>query len=537
MLYLFSIKKGSDPKGSDPFTLKNLITNKFFISFISGSICTFAFAPFHFFAAAIISISLFYFLIEDEKWQNKPFWRIFLLGWCYGFGYFLTGIYWISISLLVDAEKFAWLIPFAITLIPGVLAIYFALFALLNIFLVNKLKISQSYKKIIIFAVLWLIFELLRSFLFTGFPWNLLGYSWFFSDNLVQIANIFSVFGLSFFAVLICLIPALFIGFDQKKIIKKTPNFTDKFFGAFLTFLLFLGFFYGHFYIKSKKLSFNEDKKLRLVQGNIKQDLKWDAEEKYKNFVKHINLTNSKDLSRVTAVIWSETSVPYAIDNNSDLISNLKLAVPKNGFLITGALRVKYLNLDEVENVWNSVFALDNSGVVGYYDKHHLVPFGEYVPLQKYLPFINKITDGAVGFSEGEGPKTIKTNFLSFSPLLCYEVIFSNKIIDKENRPDLLVNLTNDAWFGKSLGPYQHFDMARMRSVEYGISLARVANSGITAYFDPFGRVIKKINLDEEGIIDVSFIEKLEPTIYSKFNFYPLFLLVILFSIFLTKKN
>lgn len=518
--------------------IKNIIINKFFVSFISGSICTLAFAPFHFFIAAIISISLFYFLLEGKKSSKKTFKQSFFIGWFYGFGYFLTGIYWITISLLVDAKQFAWLIPFAITLIPGVLAIYFALFATLNNFLVVKLNLSQNHKKIIIFAILWLVFELLRSFLFTGFPWNLLGYAWFFSDSFVQIANIFSVFGLSFFAVLISLIPTLFIDFDGKKIVKKTVIFADKIFGTILFFLLFLSFFYGHFYIESNKLIENKEKNLRLVQGNIKQELKWDEEKKYENFVKHIKLSNSKNLEKITTVIWSETAVPYVIDNNSDLIEKLKLAVPQNGFLITGALRVKYLSPVEVEDIWNSVFAIDNFGVVGYYDKHHLVPFGEYVPLQKYLPFISKITNGAVGFSEGEGPKTIKSNSLSFSPLLCYEVIFPDKIFDKKNRPDLLVNLTNDAWFGKSLGPYQHFDMARMRSVEYGISLARVANTGITAYFDPFGRVVKKIKLDEEGIIDVSFIERLEPTIYSKFGFYPLFLLVLLLFIYsISKKN
>ncbi|MBU6339258.1 MAG: apolipoprotein N-acyltransferase [Rickettsiales bacterium] len=516
--------------------IKNFITNKLFISFFAGGLCSLAFAPFHFFVSAIISLSFLYFLLEEEKWENKPFKRIFLLGWFYGFGYFLTGVYWITISLLVDAEKFAWLIPFAITLIPGVLAIYFALFAVTNVFLVKKLNLSQNYKRITIFAVLWLIFELLRSFLFTGFPWNLLGYSWFFNDQLVQLASVFSVWGLSFFATLIYVIPSLFVGFSKGKFFRKKPVFADKFFGTILFFLLISGFFYGHHHLNQGIMPADDSKKLRLVQGNIKQELKWDAQKKYENFVKHIELSNSKDLSEVAAVIWSETAVPYAIDNNSDLINKLRLATPKNGVLLTGALRVKYLSSDEIEAVWNSVFAIEESGVIGHYDKHHLVPFGEYVPLQEYLPFISKITDGAVGFSKGNGPETIKTNVLSVSPLLCYEVIFPDKIIDKKDRPDLLVNLTNDAWFGRSLGPYQHFDMARMRSIEYGISLARVANTGITAYFDPFGHVVQKINLDEEGIIDVSFIEKLEPTIYSRFALYPLILLVLLLLIFLTYK-
>ena len=168
-----------------------------------------------------------------------------------------------------------------------------------------------------------------------------------------------------------------------------------------------------------------------------------------------------------------------------------------------------------------------------FYDKHHLVPFGEYVPLQKFLPFIEKITQGGVGFSNGDGAKTIVANNLKFSPLICYEAIFFNEIIDKNNRPDLLVNLTNDAWFGFSTGPFQHFDMARMRAIEHGISLARVANTGISAMVDPFGRVVKKINLNDEGAIDVASIEALPPTIYEKYDQLPLILLTLLTLIFL----
>lgn len=503
--------------------IKSVFTSRFFVSFIAGAICSLSFAPFHFFPAAIFSLSAFYFLLENENKKKQIFW----LAWCYGFGYFLSGVYWIAISLLVDAAQFAWLIPFALTLIPGVLAIYLALFALSYKFFIKKFLFIKTYQKIIVFAVLWLIFEILRSFLFTGFPWNLLGYIWSFSDNLTQLSNIFSVWGLSLFAVLICLFPTLFLDFKKNKISLIKVNAGDKIFGTFLFLLLIFSFFYGQNYIDNRKIIAHEDKKLRLVQGNIQQDLKWDAQQKYQNFLKHITLTNSKDLNLVKMVIWSETAVPYAIDDNGDLLDKLKLATPDEGALVTGAVRVNYSKSDEIESVWNSVFAIEKSGVVGYYDKHHLVPFGEYVPLQKYFPFISKITDGAIGFSEGEGPKTVKTSSLSFSPLLCYEVIFPDKIIDKKNRPDLLINLTNDAWFGKSSGPYQHFDMAKMRAVEYGISLARVANTGITAFFDPFGRVVKKIDLNEEGIIDVSFIQKLKPTIYSKYGFYPLILLVL----------
>jgi apolipoprotein N-acyltransferase len=289
-----------------------------------------------------------------------------------------------------------------------------------------------------------------------------------------------------------------------------------------------VAFIFGHFHIDESKLIYDSKTKLRLVQANIKQEMKWDSYEKYKNFLKHIALTNSKDTKDIKAVIWGETSVPYVIDDNPELLRNLGYAVPSDGVLITGGLRLKYAdhNHEKISNAWNSVFVISKSGVTQHYDKHHLVPFGEYVPLQKFLPFIDKITGGGEGFSQGEGPQTLVTENFSFSPLVCYEVIFSGETINKEQHPDLLVNLTNDAWFGRSSGPYQHFDMAIMRSIEYGIAMVRVAGTGISAFIDPFGRVVKKINLNEEGIVDVELIKNSGTTIYATYGHLPLILLV-----------
>lgn len=508
--------------------------SKFFVAICAGALCNLAFAPLHFFPAAFISLSIFYILCEKSASRKDNFW----LGWCYGFGYFLAGIYWISISLLVDAESFAWLIPFALTLIPSILALYFALLVVLYKFLIAKFSFTKNYEKFSIFAICWISSEILRAFLLTGFPWNLLGYVWMFNDSLIQSASLFGVWGLSFFAVLISLLPTLFFKFEKKKITTQNLSKSDKIFSAILFLLLLVSFVFGICRIDDKKIASEKNLKLRLVQSNIKQEMKWDVNEKYRNFLKHVRMTNAQDTSGLAAVIWSETSVPYAIDPESELIDKLKLAVPNRkgggGILVTGAIRLKYSSNQEIDNVWNSVFAIGNSGITASYDKHHLVPFGEYVPLQKYFPFISKITDGAIGFSEGLGPKTIHGELFSFSPLLCYEVIFPDKIIDREDRPDLLINVTNDAWFGNSSGPYQHFDMAKMRAVEYGIPLARVANTGITAFFDSFGRVKNKINLNQEGVIDVDLVKNLEPTIYSKYCLGPLFLLISLLVIFLT---
>jgi apolipoprotein N-acyltransferase len=509
--------------------IKHFLKSRNFIAILAGAFCALAFAPFHFFVAAVVSLSVFYFLLENQHAKKQIFW----LGFFYGFGFFLAGIYWISISLLVDAQKFAWLIPFCLTLIPSALALYFALFALSYKFLLKKFHFTKTWQKILVFSLCWLFFEFLRSILFTGFPWNLLGHIWLFDVKFAQLASIFGIYGLSFFAVLTCLFPVIFFKpIFQKKF--EEISLGDEIFAAILVLFLIFNLVFGHQRINNKKLIKDPQTKLRLVQANIKQDMKWEDSQKMRNFLKAIELTNSKSLDGIKAVIWSETSVPYAIDDSVQLLEKLRQATPLEGFLITGGLRLGFDENHQIKDVWNSVFTLNQNGVVNHYDKHHLVPFGEYVPFQKYLPFVEKITGGTSGFSEGEGAKTVVAQGFSFSPLICYEVIFSNEVIDKKSRPDLFVNVTNDAWFGVSSGPFQHLEMAVMRSIEYGIPLARVANTGISAFIDPFGYIVSKIDLNEEGVIDVTMIKPIAVTIYEKYSHKPLILLILLILIILS---
>jgi len=502
--------------------LKSMFANKKVISLLVGAFAELAFAPFHFFPAAIISFSVFYFLLEKIEKKKEVFW----LGFAFGFGHFLAGIYWISISLLVDAKQFAWLIPFALTLIPSALALYVALFALTYKFLIDKFNLKITYQKILLFALCWLFFEVLRSNLFSGFPWNLLGYIWLFDVHFAQLASVFGVYGLTIFAVLVSLLPILFL---QKK-----SSRGDKIFAGIIVTFLCGNLLFAHFYIDETKIVNDHESKIRLVQANVKQELKWDEREKLKDFFRQIELTNAENSKNIKAVIWSETSVPYVIDENPILIAHLLKAVPENAVLITGGLRL------EKKNVWNSIFVINERGVLEHYDKHHLVPFGEYVPLRELLSslflgnVVDGITGGGVGFSSGEGPKTLITDNFSFSPLVCYEVIFSDEVVDRNNLPDMFVNLTNDAWFGNSSGPYQHFDMSKMRAIEYGIPLIRVANTGITALVDPFGRVAKQIDLNQTGTIDVDLIKNSRTTIYATYCYLPLLLLLAAMLCFLT---
>ena len=497
------------------------------ISFGVGSLLMLAFAPFNLFIFSPISLVIFYLIIDKENNLKQVFYRSFF----FCFGFFVFGIYWICNSLLVDVAKYGWLIPFAITLIPALMALYFATLCYIYKLLIKHFSISFTYKKIILFSIFWLIFEVIRSNLFTGFPWNLLGYVWLFNINFAQASSIFGVYGMSFFACLISLAPILFF--------KNNNNFRNKIFGFFLIFLFFANFVFGVFYIdKNYQKNLAHLAKFRLVQANIAQKDKWLDEEKYQNFEKHVELTNSKSLDGIDAVIWSETSIPFVVDSsNSSIIQALSKAIPRGGYLFSGALRVEDKGEGDFK-IWNSMFVFDENSVKNYYDKRHLVPFGEYVPLHKYLSFlfiddvVDKITGGGSGFSEGEGDKmislkTLSQNNLSFNPLLCYEVIFSREVIDKNKIPDFFVNLTNDSWFGFSSGPYQHLQTARMRSIEYARPLLRVAQTGVTANINHFGEVVDKIGLNEKNIIDVDIYKNELLTIYAKYAQLPTAIVVI----------
>lgn len=525
--------------------LKSLVKNKYFLAFIFGSISATAFAPLYFFFCAIIAFSALLLISNLCITKKESFWT----GWCFGFGQFLFGLYWICISLFVDAEKFLWLLPFALFLIPAVLAIYTGLALMCTNYFTSLrynvisgqtkqnpgLQGVDGWRKILILSLFWVFFEYLRATLFTGFPWNLLGYSLMFSLSLSQIAAIIGVYGLSIIAVIFYSSFALLFSYQNHKI---KFNF-DKFLISILSIILLI-FIGGNYHLRHNYFKPIPNATFRLVQPNIKQGDKWSQSYRYSSFLKNVHLSQTSGLDQVNYVVWPESAVPYAINpnNNSELLSEIASATPKNGFVITGAMRATFKDdaMRDLNKIWNSIFVIDQKGaVVSTYDKNHLVPFGEYVPLEKYLPFISKITDGAVGFSSGDGLKTIKLNqtTLGFSPLICYEAIFTNQVLDHKNPPQFLLNLTNDAWFGSSSGPYQHLDMVRMRAIENGMPIIRVANSGISALIDPMGRIVVAIPLNKKGVADVMLMEKLPPTPYLKYKNSFLFVLVLVILAFL----
>jgi apolipoprotein N-acyltransferase len=273
--------------------------------------------------------------------------------------------------------------------------------------------------------------------------------------------------------------------------------------------------------------------RLRLVQGNIEQSLKWDAGRREQTFAHYIALTRHPGFERVTHVVWPETAIDYRFVSDypaarivGERLQRIATAIPQNGALILGAIR------DERRQWFNSVHVIGSDGTVrATYDKYHLVPFGEYVPLRWLLRGlgVEQIAHGAGDYSGGPGPATLAVPAApSASPLICYEAIFPGEVAGRP-RPGWLVNVTNDAWFGLTSGPYQHFASARLRAVEEGLPLARAANTGISAVVNAYGVVVARMPIMTTGVLDAELPRAtVHPTFYARLGDRSLLVLLLL---------
>jgi apolipoprotein N-acyltransferase len=259
--------------------------------------------------------------------------------------------------------------------------------------------------------------------------------------------------------------------------------------------------------------------RLRLVQPSIAQTLKWNPAEREANFRRQILLSTAPGAGPTpTTVIWSESAATFFLERDEPHRTALAAAVPPGGLLLTGAPRSDPPP-QPGRHVWNSLVALDGTGrILATYDKFHLVPFGEYVPFRSILP-IDSVAGGTIDYSAGPGPRTLSLPGLPpVGPLICYEAIFPGAVTDEAHRPAWLLNLTNDAWYGFTSGPFQHFAITRVRAVEEGLPMVRVANNGISGIIDAHGRVTARLSLDAVGFLDGALPVALPPTLYARFG-------------------
>ncbi|MEE2746056.1 MAG: apolipoprotein N-acyltransferase [Pseudomonadota bacterium] len=460
---------------------------------------------------------------------RKADWSAFVVGWFFGLGYFSVGLYWVTYSFLVDAQTFAWMIPIVFFVLVGGMAIYTGLTS----WATHKFS-DDGLGRIIALATWWVLFEWVRSWAFSGFPWNLLGTVWTFSAPMIQLAAVTGVFGLSLVTVLCATVTAVL----AETTLNVRHRWQIMLTGLGVLLLLWIG--------GSIRLGYSTDGdvkgvQLRLIQPNIAQKDKWKPDLLSGHLNSLLNLSklpNKINDSNRTHIIWPETAVPFFIDSHSELLSVLGEVAPADGALITGAPR-KTKHETGPSKLWNSIYVIDSlSRVVDKYDKNRLVPFGEYIPFRSYLNF-SSIAAGRKDFSSGGRHKLLQVPGAPIMvPLICYEAIFPHRTNFKidSDRPGWLLNVTNDAWFGSSSGPYQHFASVQMRSVEEGIPVVRVANTGITGVIDPYGRIRFKTKLNTRTIVDSTLPKSLgDITWYVKYGNSTLF--IILAILFLVSKQ
>jgi len=476
---------------------------KYAAAFALGAVMTLSTPPIGAFYVLLVCVPGLIWLARNSKTKTGTF----LTGWAFGAGYFIFGLYWVSFALFVDIKQFWWVLPFAAILGPAVVALYYALVPLL---VWRYRKDETAYA--LMFVTVWALIEWVRGHALTGFPWNLPGYTWNYFLAVMQANAAVGAYGLTLLTLLWAAIPAF-----NKKFVPL----------VLVSFLLVAGAGTVRLYLHPTQQSGSNT--VRIIQPDIPQSLKWNRAEMQHNFQHNLALTAQPAKQPVTFVIWPETALVANLQEQPDLAHEIAKNLPKGSLGLLGTLR------SDEGHFYNSVTVLDRSGgVLGNYDKHHLVPFGEYIPFRQYLnmtPIGNSVAD--IGdFTRGSGVATLSLdNLPKPSPLICYEAIFPGEVARLHVRPDWLVNVTNDGWYGKTAGPHQHFESARVRAIEEGLPLVRAANTGISATVDPLGRIIGMASLGTTAVVDTILPAPLPPTLYARFGDALFFLMLLLLVI------
>ena len=486
--------------------------------------------PLNYLVINFLTFSLFFlFLIKKSK-QHKNLKYFFLYGWLFGFGYFAISLYWIPIALTFD-QNFNFLFPLALFVIPAFLALFYGLVSFSFIILKPKKILSSFWAFSLIFGVT----EYIRGSILTGFPWNLIVYSFSNQLEFLSITSIFGTYGLNLFCISLFTSPAIFISKDIKKNI-----------GVFIFFFVVVTSFYIYGFSYKEKFKNSEnvvnDFNVRVIGSNI------GIERFYSNansvlVIEELIKISKPNMSEKTIFIWPEGILPEI--SQKELYEYKWLFENKfneNHLLIMGIN--SQLIENNLEKNFNSFSIYDHElNLINSYNKINLVPFGEFLPYKKILKKIGlrSLTNNYYSFSKGTQRDIIDLKNENFSlkilPLICYEIIYSGKLFNDVNF-DLIVNISEDGWFGKSIGPEQHFTHSIFRAIESGKYVLRSANNGTTAIINPMGVIEKKIGINNSGYIDLSNSRKIEMTLFAKFGnkIFGLIILLYIFLIFSFKK-
>lgn len=494
---------------------------KYFLPFLSAIMLILSFAPFDLFFLTWVSFLPFFFFLYKAQDSRT----VFKGGLVFGFLYFLGNVYWIYHSLYFYGS-----VPLILSyVLVGLLALYLALYPAFFA-LIYKNLLKNNLPTSFYAPFIWISFEVLRTYLFTGFPWAILGYSQYKFLIINQIADITGIYGISYLILLFnCLIFDLLILKKLKTrypLISYIPVVLST---AGIVIIFALTIIYG--VTKLNEPIDGQNLKVAVIQGSIPQNEKWDFNKINEILNIYKNLTIKAKSYNPQLVIWPETAIPFIYEKNkyftSDLVNFVK---GQNIYLLVGTI------MERQENKYtNSAVLIDSNGVTAYfYDKIHLVPFGEYVPLRKILFFIDKLTVGIGDYQSGSSYNLAVTPFGKFATLICYESIFPGQVRKfYQKGGNFIVNITNDGWFGKTSGPYQHFSMAVFRAIENRKPLIRAANSGISGFIDSKGRIINKTKLFERTYLVENIQENEKISFYIKYGDIFAYLCIVFSLIFL----
>ncbi len=494
----------------------------FLILFLLGGFSSFSLPPYNFFFINFFSYIFLFLFLFNAKNSNKSKLIFFLYGWFFGFGYFICSLYWISISLTFD-NNFKFLIPISIICIPAFISIFFGFSTLITKFFLSQKKIITS---VLIFSLVFSIIEYIRGIVLSGFPWNLIGYSFSNQTAFIQINSLVGIYGFNLLCITLFTIPVIWIIHKSKKNI---------YFLVIVGILVTSNIIYGHIRLNSLSIKNNENK-TNIVTISTKVSLERfysSSVDEYSIIKNLVNLSDPKRyFGKKTIFIWPEGVLPSTNMNN---INSYKEIFSKNfdndHFILLGLNREEILN--GKTKYYNSIAVIDNqSNVIDYYDKRKLVPFGEFLPLENVLSLIGlkSLTNNYQSYTKGKDKKAIlniEDINLKLLATICYEIIYSGALNNNFDY-DLIINISEDGWFGNSIGPYQHYAHSKFRSIEQGKALIRSANNGISAIINPNGKIKSLIDLEETGSIYTNEIKR-KVTLFAKYGNKMYFVLIFIY--------
>jgi apolipoprotein N-acyltransferase len=492
------------------------------VAFVAGAASALAMAPFFLSPVLFVTLPVLVWLMDaSEGSRRATFAGAAKAGWWFGFGYFLFGLFWIGEAFLVEADKFAWLMPFAVLILPAGLALFTGAAAGLA-----RLAWPSGIPRILVLAVALGVAEWLRGHILTGFPWNVLGYALTWPLPLMQSASVLGIYGLTLVCVVIFAAPLAIVAAARPG--EQVAAVRNAVLVAVVPLAVMFGL--GVWSLSGGPAPMLNGVKVRIVQASVPQRDKWRPEKQREIFEDQIGLSRMNpagqqdDLAGITHLIWPEAAMPFLPLEHPEALSTIGSLLPAGTQLLSGGLRLKdstALKTVGAREGYNSLMVFGDQGnLEQVYDKIHLVPFGEYLPLQNVLESVGleQLTRWRGGFSIGPSPRPLLTiaGLPPVAGLICYEAIFPAAVIQGEQRPGLLVNVTNDGWFGDTTGPRQHFHQTRVRAVEEGLPIIRAANNGVSAVIDGQGRLVAMLMLNARGVVDSGIPAAIGAPVYAK---------------------